>query len=277
MHDTFVRSCEHWSESRRAGMEDFYSLATVDYRHLAESRDWRVWLEEHQQRVGERSLRLLDVACGSGKFPAALLRHGTVGDAHIRPIKYDLLDPSAFSLREARAVLAPPFVAANDFETTLQDFEGEGYDLAWATHALYAVPAAELDAALERMLAAITPGGEAFIAHAAECAHYMRFYRLFLDAFRGGQGTPFSSAEHIEEVLRGLGARVSSTVLRYDNVAPDLERVRVEGFLQRCAFDDAVSLEQMLAEPALGAYLRSCLSEGAWRFSQAVHLISITR
>ena len=50
----------------------FYRLASVDYKHLAEAIDWRHWLETRQKEAGSRSLQLLDVACGSGKFPKAL-------------------------------------------------------------------------------------------------------------------------------------------------------------------------------------------------------------
>ena len=72
MVDTFQRSCAHWSEAGRAEMNKFYALASVDYKHLAEAVDWKKWLEERQEIVGQRSLKLLDVACGSGKFPSAL-------------------------------------------------------------------------------------------------------------------------------------------------------------------------------------------------------------
>ena len=71
--DTFERSCDHWSEAGRAEMEDFYSLASVDYKYLAEAIDWKHWLEARQKKVGGRCLRLLDIACGSGKFPQALI------------------------------------------------------------------------------------------------------------------------------------------------------------------------------------------------------------
>ena len=36
MKDTFIRSCEHWSETSRNEMENFYALAYIDYTYLAE-------------------------------------------------------------------------------------------------------------------------------------------------------------------------------------------------------------------------------------------------
>lgn len=271
MSDTFARSCAHWSEAGRRGMEDFYALATADYRHLAEAHDWAGWLEAQQARVGDRPLRLLDVACGSGKFPAALVAHAGVATAGIRPIAYSLLDPSAFSIAETRHNLPEPFVADREYEVTLQalDCAQGAFDVLWATHALYAVPAAELDAAMERFLHAL--GNIGVIAHSCTEGHYLQFQALYRRAF--GEAEPYSSAEAIEASLLRLGARLQTRDIRYHTASPDSEAV--EGFLQRCVFDDDVSLSQMLAHDVTGPYLQACRHEGGWRFGQKVRLIFI--
>ena len=43
MKNTFIRSCEHWSEASRNEMDDFYALASVDYKYLAKALDWKKW------------------------------------------------------------------------------------------------------------------------------------------------------------------------------------------------------------------------------------------
>jgi SAM-dependent methyltransferase len=273
MTDTFERSCEHWSEAGRREMEDFYALASVDYRHLAEALDWVDWLKARHTRAGQRPLRLLDVACGSGKFPSALQRYAGVSPGSLEPIDYALLDPSAFSIAEARGVLSAPFIAGAEYETTLQalDCPRHHFDVAWATHALYALPIAELEAGLERLLHAVADTG--FIAHAASDSHYLRFYRAYLDAFRDGEGTPYLTAEQIVAALERLGVRPQVREIRYENGAPDARRAQVQGYLQRCVFDDALDLTQMLAHPVTGAYLNECRQGNEWRFAQHVLLI----
>ena len=62
------------------------------------------------------------------------------------------------------------------------------------------------------------------------------------------------------------------TTLRYEVAHPD--RAVVEGFLQRCVFDDSVSLERMEAEGAVGAYLSGCLGDDGYRFGQVVDVIT---
>jgi SAM-dependent methyltransferase len=256
-------------------MEAFYTLASVDYQHLAKARDWRVWFEAQQANVGARPLRLLDVACGSGKFPAALVRDAHLGSAAIRPVDYALLDPSTFSLAEARRALEMPFVAGRQYPTTLQDLDCQrgAFDIVWATHALYALPAAELQLALERFMHALA--GTGVIAHACEDSHYLRFYRHFLDAFHAGEGTPYTSAEQIAAMLERMGVAFQIEEIVYENQAPQTHDQRVQGYLQRCVFNDTVDLAQMLAHPITGAYLQRCLREGEWRFAQRALLLFI--
>ncbi len=278
MSTTFQRSCEHWSAQRRSEMDHFYALAWVDYQHLAKANDWVSWLEGCQRSAGARPLRLLDVACGSGKFPAALLRDTPVAQAQVQPIAYDLLDPSEFSVAQAKAQLTAPFVPGEEFVTTLQDLavDPDAYDVVWATHALYAIPEAELDAALERFLHAM--GGAGFIAHSSDQGHYIRCYDRYREAFHGGSDlVPYSTAEQILASLDRLGASYRTEQIRYSNGVDEDARDRVEGYLQRCVFDDEVTLEQMLEAEPLASYLQSCRHGAAWRFEQCVTLIYLSK
>lgn len=273
---TFERSCDHWSEAKRAEMEAFYALATRDYEQMALAADWRAWFEERQRAAGDRPLRLLDVACGSGKFPVALRDHARVHEADIRPIAYDLLDPSAFSLEEAASVLAPPFEAGERFECTLQDLpKVEPYDVLIATHALYALPAAELAEGMAAFARAMGTEGRGVIGHAASTAHYLRFDALFRDAFRTEPSEPYTSAQQVADAARAAGLTVREQTLRYDATSSD--RAAVEGYLQRCVFDDTVSLDEMLSHETTGAYLRGCQHGDEWRFAQVVQLMWLSR
>lgn len=273
---TFDRSMEHWSERNRAGMEAFYRLATYDYRLLAEACDWPARFAGVAARTGS-PVKLLDVACGSGKFPRALLDHGGMADA-ATPVEYDLLDPAAFSVREAKSRLAGPFRPAGEHVCMIQDLRcGDGaYGVVWATHALYCVPAAELPAAAGRMARALHPEGVGFIAHAAAEAHYVKFHDLFLRSAGAGKGAPYSTGEQVIEAFGGvLGRPPASRLVEYEGTIPLDDTAVVEGYLQRCLFDDSLALGGMMADEVLGPYLSACRDEeaGLWRFPQKVWLI----
>ena len=281
--DTFERSCDHWSEAGRSEMEDFYALASVDYRHLAKAIDWNAWFRARQKAVGTRSLRLLDVACGSGKFPAALASDADISSATASPVDYALLDPSSFSISEARKALAAPFQAGAEYEMTLQDFEchPRSFDIVWATHALYAIPYNELEIALSRMLNAMGYDGKSenvgagFIAHASSQSHYLQFYQYYLSGFKGGIGAPYTSAEQIVKMLTQIGLSPEIREIDYTNGASQDKERQVERYLQRCLFDDTVSLKEMLRNPITGPYLETCRNNGKWQFAQRVSLIFV--
>jgi ubiquinone/menaquinone biosynthesis C-methylase UbiE len=271
MSDTFESSLAHWSEAGRTEMDAFYALATADYRVLACAHDWSAWLLNAEKRAGG-PLTILDVACGSGKFPTALVKHAGLGGAGLRPVSYALLDPSSFSIAEARSALETPFVASEEYECTLQDLkvEPDAFDIVWATHALYAVPPSEIDVAMERFVAVC--GGQGLIAHAAERSHYIAFDKAYRAAFPEKARTPYTTAEEVVASLRRLGADVSVREVDYMTEAP-AQSPSVEGFLQRCVFDDSYSLAEMEQTEALGSYLDRCRTDAGWQFPQMVNLI----
>ena len=276
--DTFERSCQHWSEEGRAGMEAFYRLATIDYQLLAEQLDWGKVFQELGQRFGPE-VRLLDVACGSGQFPAALLKYGGVETCQNLTVDYSLLDPSEFSICTARQRLAAPFSPSEEYRCTVQQFDppASRYAVVWATHALYCVPQRELEVAVDQMLAALEPAGLGFIAHASQQSHYVRFHDLYLQSLRSDHTEPFSTAE---QVIEALQAKVDKAALRcwsidYEGTVDLEDRETAERYLQRCLFDDTISLDGMLADQRMGDYLRSCMDRrsGVWRFPQKAWLI----
>jgi SAM-dependent methyltransferase len=275
--DTADRSLAHWSEEGRREMEAFYALAQLDYRLLTEAVDWSGLLDQRGSEAA-RPLSLLDVACGSGKFPRALLT-GAGLDPHA-VIDYDLLDPSAFSLREAAAELALPFRERSRLETTLEDLSaGAGpWDVVWATHALYALQPANLPAAVERFRAAVAPGGFAFLAQGAADGHYLRVYAAFLEGARGGEGTQYVSSDDLIAELVAQGSVPEVRRLAYDHVVAETDTAVLEGYLQRCLFDDTISLAEMLDAPVLGPYLASChdAGDGVYRFHQEVDCVVLT-
>jgi SAM-dependent methyltransferase len=275
--DTAVRSLAHWSEAGRREMEAFYALARLDYELLAAVLDWRALLGG-MQAGRDTPLRLLDVACGSGKFPETLVARAGLGD--LAPIEYDLLDPSAFSLAEAAAVLRPPFTENARFESTLEDLPlvAGPWDVVWATHALYALDPDKVVAAVARYVWATARGGFSFLAQGARGGHYLDVYAAFLEGVRGGEGTPYVSSDDLIAEFRAAGAEPDVRRIAYDHVIADGDTAVLEGYLQRCLFDDTIGLEQMLEAPVLGGYLAGChdTDAGLYRFHQEVDCVVLS-
>ncbi|MSO42138.1 MAG: class I SAM-dependent methyltransferase [Solirubrobacterales bacterium] len=266
-------------------MEAFYSFAQLDYELLAGVADWgSALVRAHERRGGSGPLRLLDVACGSGRFPSTLLKRTDLSALEAPGVEYDLLDPSPFSLAEAAGHLRAPFAPAARYEATLEDLDPKAgpWDVVWATHALYALHPEALSAAAERFVSGLAPGGLGFLAQGARDSHYLTVYRAFLSGVRAGAGTPYLSGEAVADALRvaaePLGWNVSRQVLEYEHIVGYDQTELLEGYLRRCLFDDGPTLEEMLAAPVLGPYLAGCRDDdaGAYRFSQAVVCLGLT-
>jgi SAM-dependent methyltransferase len=275
---TFDRSCQHWSEEGRLGMEAFYRLAAKDYRQLATGVEWADVIAVLRAQFSDR-LRVLDVACGSGQFPSALQEYGGWGAddaaAGDLTIPYTLLDPSQFSIDTAKQKLKPPFVAAEELRCTAQDLDlssSQHYPIVWATHALYCVPTEELGLAIEKMVAATHSAGLGFIAHASESAHYLRFHHEYLRSKHSSGSVPYCTGE---EVMAALGTQLDADQLffhpiEYDGTVDLDDKETAERYLQRCLFDNDLRLEQMMDDELLGPYLRGCIDQPnrVWRFHQ---------
>jgi hypothetical protein len=122
------------------------------------------------------------------------------------------------------------------------------------------------------MVAALRPGGFGAVAQASSRSHYLTFYDAYRASF-AADATPYTDAEGVASALRAAGAPVEVQVLHYRTGTSD--RAVAEGFLQRCAFDDAVSLPEMEASEVLGAYLAGCRdSAGDYEFQHEAHLIT---
>ena len=253
-------------------MEKFYTLAKIDYKLLSEFIDWLSWFKNLAGSNKKNKIELLDVACGSGQFPSALIKYSNITEGLSNHINYSLLDPSSFSLLEAKKVLKPPFLVNEVFETTLQDFEVEGksYDVIWATHALYAIPKAELKIALKKLILCLK--GKGFIAHSTINSHYIKFYEIYNKGFKDTNIVPFTSASDIANALNELNVKYKTKTLSYNNSAHIKENFLVEGFLQRCAFDDTHSLDEMQNNEITGNYLKKLITNNQWSFPQEVQL-----
>ncbi len=274
---TFDRSCQHWSEDGRLGMEAFYRLAAKDYRRLAISVKWVDVIAVLRAQFSHR-LRVLDVACGSGQFPLALQQYGGWGAnspaAGDLTIPYTLLDPSQFSIDTAKQKLQPPFAAADELLCTAQELDAasDPFPIVWATHALYCVPSEELELAIKKMVAATDLAGLGFIAHASESAHYLKFHQEYLRSKHSSGSVPYCTAEEVMAALQSqIGAdRLFFHAIDYDGTVDLDDKETAERYLQRCLFDDDLTLDQMLADEHLAPYLRDCMDEpnGVWRFHQ---------
>jgi SAM-dependent methyltransferase len=171
-------------------------------------------------------IRMLDFGCGPGSFTARFLdRAGWSRDR----LDLALVEPSAAYRKQAVERLGTRTDRPIRAGDALPPGPSQAFDLILSNHVLYYVP--ELEAALERIIQALAPGGLFLTAIAGRDNALVDFW------FRGfpliGRPVPYHTAEDVEAALRGLGRAFERREVRYELSFPDLEdnRLKILRFL----------------------------------------------
>ena len=178
----------------------------IDYWQLAQRFDWSGTFLSQYHRGKSSSLRLLDVACGTGRWLQAF-RHYIQLDEGIEKIVYDFLDPCASSISQASERIHAPFGRGTQYVNTIQaaKLESNSYDLLWSMHGFYMIPRQDLAPVLKKCASLLNDTGVGFIALATRKSFYVDFYEQYLQIFKEGKGVRFTSAEDVIETLSVCG------------------------------------------------------------------------
>ena len=129
-----TRSLQYYQESNQNATA-WFGIMEADYSKLLEVMNWDLVFGKTSS-----PFQLLDIGCGTGKFPR-MLRPQLRRDVKII---YDYLDPSPYSLTTCQQALHPPFEPRYALQTTFEeaqlDSPPNGYDMVWAIQSLYWLP-----------------------------------------------------------------------------------------------------------------------------------------
>ncbi|MEM9218350.1 MAG: methyltransferase domain-containing protein [Cyanobacteria bacterium P01_F01_bin.150] len=267
----------------------------VDYWQLARQFDWpRTFLNQFQQTLNRHSqaspLRLLDVACGTGRWLQAF-HHYVQLDETIGSIIYDALDPCESAIAQVNQKMYHPFQQESQYVSTIQDAElpSQSYDLLWSMHGFYMVPRQDLGLVLQKCVDALSDTGMGFIALATRQSFYVDFYEQYRHIFEEGKGDRFTSAEDIVAALVSceIPHKVHRIVYEEPISVNDLEGV--EHYIKNEATinsfnkdketnelkeSQTITLNQLLSHPEMERYLTSLRRNSFYYFPQEIWLIA---
>lgn len=210
-----------------------------DYHQLALAFDWSARL---QSRTNE-PLRILDVGCGTGRWLKVLRHHWPELVGRREAINYSAIDPSAEALSVARKrsqEWAEWGQSWNDKIQCIDDLPLGHYDLAWSTHALYAVSRIDLEAVLTKLVRALRPEGIAVIAMPDRDSFYITA------GIHLAKQPSFTSAEDVCEALEALQLEYEVRELCYE---------------ERIAAVDETALRRYVWEESIGNSYSAATSE----------------
>ena len=262
----------------------------IDYWQLAQHFDWSGTFLSQYNRGESSSLRLLDVACGTGRWLQAFSQYIQL-DEGIKNIVYDFLDPCGSSISQASQKIPPSFVRGTQYVNTIQaaNPESDSYDLMWSMHGFYMIPRQDLPSVLKNCARLLNDTGVGFIALATRKSFYVDFYEQYLQIFKEGKGTRFTAAEDIVESLDECGIQHQVHRIFYEEPIKADDYAALEHYIKNeatvnCFNKDKeaeqlsesknITLEDLLSHPEMERYLNSLLRNSVYYFPQEIWLIS---
>lgn len=248
----------------RRKMENWFDIADIDYLSLLENMDFKSFLSKDCQ--------MLDVGCGTGRFPALLLSEHPINSD--LKIDYDMLDPSSYCLEECRKNLSPPFQAGKAFASTLDTSplpEGQ-YDLIWAVHSLYQTDKASVDIALNKLSKALKPGEGIGVIYIADPeSFYCRLSNQLCSLEDGHTLSPMLSSQDIVDALKKEKIMHKQRHIQFEHTLESNDPGLLHKYLIKNA-GTQVS-ESALSDPAMEPFLKQFERQSRYIFPQSVSLI----
>ncbi|NES65125.1 MAG: methyltransferase domain-containing protein, partial [Okeania sp. SIO2D1] len=262
----------------------------IDYWQLAQRFDWSSTFFSQYHRGESSSLRLLDVACGTGRWLEAF-QHYIQLDEELENVVYDFLDPSESSISQASKKIHPPLKRGTQYVNTIQaaKLESNSYDLLWSMHGFYMVPREDLASVLKKCASLLNDTGIGFIALATRKSFYVDFYEQYLQIFKEGKGTRFTAAEDVIESLSECGIQHQVHRIFYEEPIKADDRAGLEHYIKHeatvnCFNKDKeteqlsesheITLEELLSHPEMERYLNSLMRNSVYYFPEEILLIS---
>ena len=213
--------------------ESWLSVVAQDYQLLLDTVKWDTLFP-----VRSTPYSLLDIGCGTGRFPSLL-------SSHLPPsihIHYDVCDPSQYCLTSCQQALRPPLFSRKAWRTTLEHGERTWapgtYDVAWALQSFYCLDHEILHDSVHRFIRAIHPSrGTGCLLLGKRESFFSQVHQLFFQHCSFAPPPPYVSAESVLTMLEHLGTNTVIRELDCVHTISIWEDRLLEQYLQQCVMD----------------------------------------
>lgn len=196
---------KYYYQAEKLDLNLWFQVAQIDYEKLIEEYSFNNLF----QGFAKNKLKLLDIGCGTAKFPR-LLDKKLDGDIHLLA---DLLDISEYSLQVAQKQFdsCQHFSTNKTYLSAIENIQqlvekNNSYDIIWAIHSFYTVDKNRMADVYLYCLDLLGNRGKFLIYQPAEKSSYHNLYDFYLSNYpEGKKSTYFLKSEEHKQILNGLG------------------------------------------------------------------------
>lgn len=250
--------------SGKLDLDAWFKIVSIDYECLIDELDWN--------NLFGQNITLLDIGCGTGKFPELLASHFNP-QSHIT---YDILDPSDYCLQQwAKINNHPPYFVRNSYHSTLEDAAAipqEEYDVILSIYSLHNANKDILGMSLAKLYHGLKKNGTGIIFIADPSSFYCSFYRQFIHLYEK-EIPEWVNGDDITAAMQQLGIPFEVKKLNFHHQIHVEDEHVLATYLNKSVYELDLPLNFWFDNEGMKAFLRQFLVGQEYVFPQHISVI----
>ncbi|MEB3294185.1 MAG: class I SAM-dependent methyltransferase [Synechococcales bacterium] len=273
LNETFNPS-ESYYRKAQLDLDFWFQVAQVDYEELIKKYSFdELFCSLNQDRIN-----LLDLGCGTAKFPS-LLDRAIVSNIHVSA---DLLDISESCLEIAKSQynFLKHFKVNKTYLSAIENLHlsisgCHDYDVIWAIHSLWTIDKSKVKDMYLYCLSLLKANGKLLIYQLSQDSDYHKFYSFYRDHYlKPDSSTTVLTSEDHQKILDALRVKYEIVKLHFSHKIDAERQDLLKFYLQKCILNE---------DPDVTGRFHTLLEEGfdrdkkQYEFAQVVDLLIIEK